>query len=220
MWHKVVGWVQMAYGDLPQVMEDNSYSRACNPDEIVIAAVLQSFAKHVDDWEMCRRDHNYHRQRTSDPQFIYIKVSTKVSNKRAIYFTNGDAIYLRNKKKDVTVRIKSVPFAGSYKIGEITVNQVPVDVKYYPLICKHWEDSQGKLERLKETARKAKLEMELNEKKWNLAERLLNMKRNEHGALIPIIDVRKIEEPKTTMPKGKFDHETLEMTYVSKTKNR
>lgn len=45
-----------------------------------------------------------------------------------------------------------------------------------------WEQ----LDEARKVAREAKANMEANERKWNLAETLLGMKRNEHGALVPI----------------------------------
>ncbi len=186
--------VRYAYGDLPQVMENNTYSRATTPEQIIVAAVLESFKLDMDKWTACKREYNHGRRKMSDPEHLYYKYNGDLNNK-SIYYLSGDTIWLRNSDKKIDVEIKARDFNtwAHCKVDGVSVPKEHIDV-----ILAAWDRIQGKIRRIEEAAAKAKALMEQNEAAWNLAERLLNMKRNEQGALVPIVDVKKLEADKAT----------------------
>lgn len=66
------------------------------------------------------------------------------------------------------------------------INDIPIKSVDARFIWNSYEKLKASLEAVKAAERQALEDMKNNEKKWNLVEKLLNMKRNEFGALVPI----------------------------------
>lgn len=149
-----------------------------SPDDIIAAAIIESFAKDFDDWK------------GSCPEGIAAK--ERVCNEGDIRDSGATLV---NRKKKITIATKWVKGRSRegdglnpwhYSCSGMCVNDVPLDAINARRIIQAHDRLKFRVEAAKEAARKAKADMERNEAAWNIAENLLGMKRNEHGALVPI----------------------------------
>lgn len=169
MFRGVQRFVRWAYGDvgLPTPEEWARYNaNKCSADDIIAAAVVQSFAKHFEDWKSSGRWINswtYDDYRTC-PRLVNEKAGIEV-------------------RQDVGEDRQG--YDASYFDKGLYVNGVKVSKKQASFIRFNWIKMATQVEATKKAAADAKAEMERNETAWNLAEKLLGMKRNEFGALVP-----------------------------------
>jgi hypothetical protein len=70
--------------------------------------------------------------------------------------------------------------------GSLSVDGVLVNASAKREILNGYERIQRRVKAAKAVADRAQEDMKKNEAAWNLAEKLLGMKRNEFGALVPI----------------------------------
>jgi hypothetical protein len=158
----------------------NKAASITTPDRLIAAAVIDSFAKDFGDW-----------QGTG-----LLKGQTKTcSHSRP----NDQMTTLKNVKKNIIVQINGTWRKGASRDGDRMspfwyhfeaakagkVNGITIDQQDAALIWEAWTTLKIEYDQAQEVAAAAKRAMEENEKKWNLVENLLDMKRNEYGALVP-----------------------------------
>lgn len=156
------------------------------PDQLIAGAVLESIAKHFEDWEL-------HSETLSYRQYVHHSREEWERRRKEWYAKwselGGQVNYymvnrvLENKKTGVRVSYR--------KTGENTrdmfyVNGVSICNEEGEKIALGHLKLQDAYERAQAAAAEAKWQMEENEKKWNLAESLLGKKRDEFGTLVPI----------------------------------
>lgn len=155
---------------------------ACNankatPDDIIAAAVIQSFAKDFEHWSG--------------------NLSANLPSHRICCNAGSepDGHVLKNSKKNLTLiskyhKGKSRDNDGLnpfyYHNKGLLVNEIPLQPDAAKRVLRAYQEVKQRVDRVKAVADKAKEDMERNETAWNLAEKLLGMKRNEFGALVPI----------------------------------
>ncbi len=190
MWAKIVKIVQIAYGDevLPQTMESNTYSRATTPEQIISAAVLESMKTNLDDWTLVQREYNDARKKMTDPQYVYKQKEVTQEITAEVAYNNE--LYFYNKSKEVLVSVNSTYsyITGKRMYGYTTmrVNDIAILDEQRNTILNYWNMRQTVIRKTKAVAAKALADMKRNEDAWQLAEKLMNMKRNDQGALVPI----------------------------------
>lgn len=141
------------------------HRNAAKPEEIIAAAVIQSFAKDFDKWEAKHFD-----------------------NAEDAY--NQEGGYLRFASKETNIqRIPEYKYNSSgpntYRFNGMTVNDIEMPKYLEKAIIDGWNKIAVEMKRTLETAAKAKKAMDTNETAWDLAEKLLDMKRTDSGALVP-----------------------------------
>lgn len=155
---------------LPTVEEwANRNADITTPDMIIAAAIVESFAKDFDAW-----------------------VATDLKHVRRPYYEYKPRLINEAKKLTIEFGIREW-HTGDYNERNVDwqsagtkVNGVKVELKAARLIATAYERLLKQQQRLKDTAAKAKAAMERNEQAWDIVETLLGMKRNEHGALVPV----------------------------------
>lgn len=70
--------------------------------------------------------------------------------------------------------------------GDLFVNDMKMDRRSEDIIVFAYHKIKTQVIAAEKAAQEAKAAMERNEQAWNLAEKILGMKRNEFGALVPI----------------------------------
>lgn len=145
------------------------YAKATTPDDIIVAVCIESIAKNFDDWKFHNKGAEW---------------NTK-SFRPNPYTCN---CVLKNEKKGLLVQFRGYasPWAvyEEHTYDEYHINGLPVTTTRGQKIYEAFEKVKAAREKLAAAAAKAKREMEENEKKWNLAEKLLGLERNENGALV------------------------------------
>jgi hypothetical protein len=150
-------------------------------DDLIAAAIVESLAKNYDQWRF---------RMPADDGFT----------RRDVYQYGGTVgpenrcLVLENKTKNVTFSWKvreeyRYDSPNKYHWETPTVNGVEIEERMANWILKEAIKARKVYRKAKEAADRAKKNMEDNEKKWNLAEDLLGMKRNEFGALVPKVSV-------------------------------
>lgn len=178
MWSKLIITIQRIYGDVPAMDPvDNIVSRATTPDQMIAAGIIQSFAKEFDDW--------------NDMHFTSADHAKSVNDGKAILYNRKKDIQLKRViKRDYNIDCYHSHNYKAYKFADgVYVNGVLLDRESSKLVIEQWERISAQVAEAKKVAAAAKKAMEENEKKWNIAESLLGMKRNEHGALVPIVTI-------------------------------
>jgi hypothetical protein len=135
------------------------------PDELIAAVVIKSIAENFDAWKFT------------------------VESRSGI---NTVKCALENEK--FTIKFKYSKYCGSY-YPEYTINGVPIAEKQIEEIHKAWLKIKTERDRLERIAAQKKKEMEDNERKWNLYEDIMGLKRNEFGALVPKVSVEETIAP-------------------------
>lgn len=162
-------------------------AKTCSADEIIAASIIQSFASHFEDWTL--KDVDLTKVDRRDGRFI--------SGNRS---GPAGSILLINSKKNITVKLYPTwrkqesrdgdglnPwFFALVGVKKAFVNDIEVSDSLATTVWASWARVERAHKRTEEAAARAKADMERNEKAWNLAERLLGMRRNEFGALVPI----------------------------------
>ena len=176
---------------LPSVEEWSQHNATkATADGIIVANIVDSFARHFDDWQVSglfplpkdnklpryakKRGGPYQRSVT----FFRERINGKFSQKIVVTIkvtTQGWALAYDY----------SVDSGDFFEFDSLDVNGVSLDPKLGEEIFLKYSRLAEQITKTKEAAEKAKRELEHNERKWNLAESLLGMKRNEFGALVP-----------------------------------
>jgi len=162
-----------------ETLEDWSHRNAkkTTPDELIVGAIIQSFATNFEDWtisgETTLRDEwfEYYNRRPDR--------SVLVNEKKAL------SIQLDWQKRDGARKRNGTPYYFYY-IDSARLND-KYELPNYLMrrIVSSYRAMAEKHAALKRTQRQAELEMQANEEKWDLAEKLLGMTRTQLGALVP-----------------------------------
>jgi hypothetical protein len=164
-----LGFFTCSDGSCNEVTANNAVERwalknakKASAEEIIVAAVIQSFAKDFGDWE-----------------------SDGFSNPKAGYQMSGGLGLLTNKKKKVVIARRAQKKGDKYRFYGLTINDITISFAMSKLVVTHWEKVFCQVMKAKTVAERAKNEMDISEKAWNLAENLLGFERTETGALVP-----------------------------------
>lgn len=163
----------------------------CSPDELLAAACIESFAKDFSDWTS-----NESRSHGFMPGIERLK-----------YHLPDSAPILCNVKRDITLKFirgesreatsadkRAAKKRGQYvdssyaayvnSVDGCTLNNVLLDKAVTARLIDAWTKAVTAHKAAAEAAAKAREAMELNEKKWDLAESLFGLKRTPEGALV------------------------------------
>ncbi len=151
------------------------HANRCTPDDIIAAHYIELIAREFDNFKLI---HRYSFQQKDFERFtghpdwclVYQPKAGRKFPARIFWKTSEEYKDRKSIKRHHNFEIDKV------KIDEAAGNRIVAAYK----------DVEEKWKVAKEAAKKAAEELAINEAKWNLAERLLGMKRNEHGALVPI----------------------------------
>lgn len=157
------------------------FQRTSAPDEIIAAAIVESFANNFEDW------------RGSLPDGL--NTTNKICCNDNSDQIKGGVKQLNNDKKNIClsgakwVKGKSRDGDGLnpwyFHLQGLDVNGISLSNEAADFICREYNRLKQVFQRTKEIADNAKAEMERSEAAWNLAERLLGKKRLSNGALVP-----------------------------------
>jgi hypothetical protein len=171
-------------------------SQLTSPDEIIVARITQSFATDITAWE-CSCDLDELRCA------LWIRANGRVSliKPDQIEKLHRDDRFwqrvhgigkLSNEKSSLEVLLK-IDYKQSrrrafydYEVIEFSVNGDELDKYLGWMVWESYCKINDEYVKAQEVAAKAKKDMEANERKWDLAERLLGMKRLPTGALVPV----------------------------------
>lgn len=149
----------------------NRFGGPACADEIIAAAIAQSIAKNFDDW-----------------------IEKGCFKKRKSSYRNdvvGEIATLMNEKKGVTVRFGQRIWSydewrSKPRLKGTTVNGIEISPDDALLIWNAYHKMKARVQAVKDAEQKALSSMKKNEAAWDLVEKLLGLKRNEHGALVPV----------------------------------
>ena len=161
----------------PERLAASPWATATTPDQIIVAHILQSIAKNPDQWSW-----RYKALPIFDLTHKYTKhddIPYGIRGANEFWLKGPDILVQFTTNND-----GSRP--GWYMTCEVTVNQnMKLDKESGDVLTTRLALLWSQINELRETALIAQANMEENERKWNLAEKLLGMKRNEQGALEP-----------------------------------
>lgn len=158
----------------PLSIEEHPYATATTPDDIIAAAVIESFAKDFEEWTLSG-ELNPYLGRHEDPPEPALKNQKRL-------------LVVRFKLERVPIRHDRYTIPSGYRSwapDTAIVNGTAINRAASDRILAAWKKLNADFQAAKAAAEKAKRDMEENEKKWNLAEQLMGMRRNEFGALVP-----------------------------------
>lgn len=156
---------------------NNPFAKATTPDDIIVAAIVQSIARDFDDWEYSpaplSRNSSWKEKWTEKCSSVNFYIANRV---------------LHHKEKDLTISYKSNNelYEDREYFDYVYVNNISVPTAIGRQIGETYKKIKKERDELKRKADAALAEMKRNEQAWNLAENLLGMKRNEFGALVPV----------------------------------
>lgn len=155
--------VRRAFAPLSVIsgIEGSRLANLTTPDRLVIEALILSVNKDYDTWKW-RIEEN--------------------SGEYNDYYTR---YCLSHADKNIKIQYKIHYDEDTFQ--NLTVNSISVDGAEDVIAAYERINNQRRI--AQQTADRALEKMKVNEKKWNLAERLLGMKRNEFGALVPAVSV-------------------------------
>jgi hypothetical protein len=165
----------------PRILSVEDWARRASglatPDELIAAAVIKNMAEHQDEWFDSK-----------------LATLTMESANPSRYSRNTPTIF-RNGSPSVKFtfsykkKIRNVSYSFHDWEPDPTLSPKINGIDIGPVEAKYIYDQYMKLKQQREAtttaAAKAKADMERNEAAWNLVEDLLNMDRNEFGALVP-----------------------------------
>lgn len=160
---------------------------ATTPDKIIVAAVIQSFAKEFESWTK-----PYGGYATSDGLTL---PDLKGRGLRDHKDTDTSRFHLK-KAGSKPLEVKGEYSRKRWRDGsydyhvfaiewrELKVNGINLDPKHIPEILRAYSLVADTKRAAEETARKAKQDMERNEQKWDLVENLVGMVRDANGRVV------------------------------------
>lgn len=165
------------FTNTPMSIEDWSQANAdlTTPDEIIAAAIAKSFASHWEDW-------SHLDCFTGDVKQAY-KIKGRYDEEVSIRNNKAGVVVMR---KIVGKRLNDYGGWGGKCYGDLFVNDIKMDRRSEDIIVFAYHKIKTQVIAAEKAAQEAKAAMERNERAWNLAEKLLGMKRNEFGALVPV----------------------------------
>jgi hypothetical protein len=169
---------------LPTVEEwSRRNADVATPDDIIAAAIMQSFAKDFKDWKGSEYLAGDAKQAYKTGQYDVMIPNPSTDQMKTVT--------LRNSKTGIQI-IRGVFHRSMYDgpdkywYGKTFVDGVELDERQAQKLMRAYLAILKQVQATEEAARQAKRVMDRNEAAWNLAEKLLGMKRNEFGALVPV----------------------------------
>jgi hypothetical protein len=155
--------------------------KKASADDLIAGAIVSSFAKHYKSWKF---EGEFHQRHDRHGAFKPTSLSLKLPTKKHI------SIVFLFKKTDAGDTYSTL---YKYKVIGCEVNGVQVSQSAFKYIYSGWQGIVVQVKRTEQVAEEARKSMEENEKKWDLAEALLGMKRGPLGQLVPIKTIK--DEP-------------------------
>lgn len=175
---------------LPQTMESNSYSRATTPDLIIAAAIITSLTKSINEGEgdWAKNDMLPLCERRIESSQVWIERNPQ----RPKLTSNalGVEIVFGTKASRTETRECYIKWSWTLDANNTRINDTLIEPKAAIAIWDCYFDLVEAKKKAGEIAAKALEVMKANEAKWNLAEKLLGMRRNEFGALVPVTSIK------------------------------
>jgi predicted transcriptional regulator len=151
---------------------NNPVAKLTTPDRLIAAAVIESLGTDFNKWKTENLEQGWTKR-------------TEYGPTRKLYNV-GKSLRVEWKNKRKQHGSSSYYFDFKLDADKATVNGVEIDAQSSRMIIDAYDRIYAVEKRASEVARKARMAMQANEDKWQLAEKLLGMKRNEFGALVPI----------------------------------
>lgn len=160
--------------------DDIPIEKKYTPDELIAARIMRLMAEDFEAWA------TDHWDRSSEENDRIMRYLDTFKGKSAATREMRWNRLLRNKDDSIRMSYHITPQSNRPNIRRnFVVNGVVLDDKQGDEIMECHNKLEKDFNTAKEVARKAKLEMEMQEAKWNLAESLMNMVRTPEGALVP-----------------------------------
>jgi len=182
----------------PERLAASGWATATTPEELIAAHIIQEFAKNPNSWTCTGKFPTNLVERRSDNRNPVVPSYERPNKTRwyrgitPVFTMTRDhvmlsaAAYYRNADGD-----GAAPwFEKNCLEVSCTDTKDPAIILADDLALQLFLSIQAifvQKAKAEEAAAQAQKDMEENERKWNLAERLLGMKRNEHGALVPAV---------------------------------
>lgn len=183
---KIKESLRFAFRHVPLDPVNNWMAKATTPDELIAAHIIQSMATDFEAWdqEYCLSSDGVRMDRWSldshDSNLAYHAQSKYWIIQRGPELKFSFRLICGQEKKN-----SSWVWKRAYEY--FRVNEVEFSPSCGLKIIEAFLRLKKEYKTVQAVAAKAKADMEANEKKWNLAENLLGMKRNEMGALVPTV---------------------------------
>lgn len=164
---------------------NNPLARATTPDQLIEAVVIQSIAKEFEKWSL--QDHTWPMKAVPSRSAGYARALNEQKVPRINFINRSKSIQCvieldwRYQYNDDDERWEYLPNMESF-----TVNGAKLSGQAGERIMKSYVKIREQLRKAEEEAAAALKRQQDNDKKWNVAEELLGLRRNEHGALVPI----------------------------------
>jgi hypothetical protein len=196
-----------------EAFANSGWSSTCSPDDLIVASLLESLVKEPDLWG---------EWKASGPCYNNMATPEQLKDKTRKWVDAGmngmGAICLKRSGNEPlelvigsggwekTAKDRDGCSPWLYRPGGtsscIELNGVTLSQQASGRFLTTFKKVKADVAAAKELADKALAEMKANEKKWNMAEKMLGMKRNEFGALVPVTTVR---EPDCQAEDGSCD---------------
>lgn len=180
-----------------EAFANSSWSTECTPDDIIVASLLESVVKETGLWGNWKAGDYFDRTASK----------TVLSDKTRKWINAKDGptvpIYLQrygNEPLELIIRRGGWGKTSKDRDGQgpwfyrpsptsgcvIEFNGVTLNSQASDRFLTTFKKIKADAAKAKEIADRCFAAMEENEKKWNVAETMLGMKRNEFGALVPV----------------------------------
>jgi hypothetical protein len=167
---------------------NSGWSTAASPDDLIAAAIVESFAKDFDKWQL--QDIWRGVIVPYDSSLKYAPARERATLLQIHPQSDQTVITVSlSLKRTAKDRDNRGPWLYSIARGPCSVNGVELNNKASACIASAYCSIKLQIAAAEAAALEAQAAMRINEKKWNLAESLLGMKRNEHGALVPVVSL-------------------------------
>lgn len=172
----------------PERLAASPWAKATTPDQLIVAHILHDYAKNPDNWKISgtlpKSLCGFHTGSHNRPDGYINKDSKTWFRTNLFVFTLTDGkvkatlfTYIKNRDGD-----GCSPWFESYLFE---VNGIRLADSSQKQLFKNLKALMTQKKEAEIAAAKALVQLEENERKWNLAETLLGMTRNEFGALVP-----------------------------------
>jgi hypothetical protein len=167
-----------------------------SPDAIIAAAIVESFAKDFDQW--CEV-HNHTKRPVREK--AYMPPHTRLQRTQRSFEVKNltKNLTLKGGWNEKIMEKNYRHYVYDIEFGPLIVNgNMPLDAQAGEYIIRHYFKAKDAHQQLQQAALQAKANMEANERKWNLVEELMGMKRNGMGQLVPVQEIKEkpFVEPK------------------------
>jgi hypothetical protein len=151
-------------------------AKKATPDDLIAGAIVSSFAKDFKCWKFEGEFHQRHNSGGHNKTTLTFRKVTK---------KNVDIVFVFKQ----TTSNDGYSTVYKYKVIGCEVNGVRMTEAAFRYIYTNYQNIVVQVRRAEQVAAEAKAAMEANEKKWDLAEGLLGMKRDGFGRLMPVTTV-------------------------------